>query len=303
MKTIIVGFGSIGKRHYQVLTELGHECVIVSRHYKEKNQEIYSSLSEAQGVNPDYIVIANESSLHISTLRESLRYFPSCKYLIEKPLSNEKLNIDDIDNGKIFIGYNLRFHPILQKIKSIVDKEKVLTCNIYVGQYLPNWRPNRDYRDSYSASYAQGGGVLFDLSHEIDYASWLFGQPKKSTGIISKLSSLEIDSPDVAVLLSSYINCEVACIHMDYLDRLGTRTIIINTDTQTIRADLINNTLQVNDDLISFNCERNDTYLKMHQAIIQDDQNSFPCTLAEGIKLTNHLVNLSKKSVGQNDFI
>ena len=96
---------------------------------------------------------------------------------------------------KIYVGYNLRFHPLLKYLKKYLSQsnDKLLSVNIYAGSYLPDWRKNTNYVKSYSASKRKGGGVELDLSHEIDYASWLFGKFNILEIINSKIIGNQMD--------------------------------------------------------------------------------------------------------------
>tara|TARA_R110000868_G_scaffold153644_9_gene379159 strand:- start:6066 stop:6980 length:915 start_codon:yes stop_codon:yes gene_type:complete len=304
MKALIIGYGSIGKRHHQILSDLDVNCALVSKHYTCANSEVYKTLEEASHSKPDYIVIANETSLHLKTLQQALLLFPNSKFLVEKPLGCESIQGSIISNSQnIFIGYNLRFHPILQRIRKLIENKRVLTSHIYVGQYLPDWRPEQDYRSSYSADRSKGGGVLFDLSHEIDYATWLLGPITSTTGLVSKVSSLEISSPDTAILLTKHENCDESTIHMDYLDRNCTRQIIINTDTHSIKADLTANTIIINKESFSVRCERNYTYSQMHKEVLDGNSGTSLCTLTEGVEITNYISSLTNSGTGPNGFI
>jgi Predicted dehydrogenases and related proteins len=163
---LVIGYGSIGKRHSDVLNNLGYKVVVVSRrNFKRSN--FYSNIEEALSKEDiQYIVIANETNMHLHTLQKLNYLGYRGKLLIEKPLAlTSNINF----HPDIFVGYNLRFHPIIQKVKKMLRNTKVLSVNCYVGQYLPTWRPNTDYTKCYSASKDLGGGVLNDLSHELDY--------------------------------------------------------------------------------------------------------------------------------------
>ena len=175
---LIIGFGSIGKQQYKVLKKLKifQNIYIYSKRNKKKN--FISEFYKIVNINPDLIVICSETAKHFSQLKFIESKFKNKIILVEKPLfSNSKyLNIK---NNKVFVGYNLRYDPMLQYIKKIIEKEKkIITSNITCNSFLPNWRI-RDYSKSYSASKRKGGGVHLDLSHEIDYTNWIFKNLKK----------------------------------------------------------------------------------------------------------------------------
>ena len=239
-KTVLVsGFGSIGQRHVRILREMGQKVHVFSRR-KLQEEEYYQNLEAALSeVHPEYVVIANETSEHESTLKKVLS-FGVPKILVEKPLFSTSIeNLTENPKSHVSIAYNLRFHPLLQRLRSEIKVQIVLSVKIYVGQYLPDWRPQQDYRKSYSASRGQGGGVLRDLSHELDYINWLFGPWQAISALGAHYSSLPGDSDDVFCLLLKMERCPALSLQMNYLDRCGRREITINTDEHTYHLDLV----------------------------------------------------------------
>jgi len=139
------------------------------------------------------------------------------------------------------IGYVLRFDNVLLKIKELIDQKKfgnVKIVDIKVGQYLPYWRTNKRYQDGVSAKKNLGGGALLELSHEIDYATWIFGYPKNIFGIAKKISDLKINVEDVASIIFEYPK-KIIQISLDFLQRTPKMEIKIVCDKATIYADLI----------------------------------------------------------------
>ena len=132
-----------------------------------------------------------------------------------------KFKFSETFRNRVFVAYNFRFHPVLNYLRKELKDQQVISTNIYCGQYLPGWRPNTDYRKCYSSSKKEGGGVLRDLSHEIDYAIWLFGEYEKLTAIGGKYSSLEIDSEDCISILLKMEKCNIVNITLNYLDKIS----------------------------------------------------------------------------------
>lgn len=173
-KVLIVGNGSIGKKHSTVFEKLGAAVGVVSSREVEKFQG-FATLAEAiEQFSPDSILISNETRKHLETLQEARELNFTGPVYIEKPLDSDYTEKDLPENGMVL--YNLRMNPLLKKMRELVADAKVVSVNIYCGQYLPEWRPDRDYRTTYSAKRSEGGGVLRDLSHELDYCQWLFGK-------------------------------------------------------------------------------------------------------------------------------
>ena len=175
MRTLVIGYGSIGIRHTEVLKSLGCIVSIVSKR-KLNIERCFSNIRDAINKGkPEYIVVANKTNEHIKTLIELKKIGFKGNILIEKPLSHNLLEIPNKDFNNVFVAYNMRFNPLLQRLIHELEGERIISSQAYVGQYLPDWRPKRDYRKSYSAKKIEGGGVLRDLSHELDFVSWLFG--------------------------------------------------------------------------------------------------------------------------------
>jgi len=211
------------------------------------------------------------------------------KVLIEKPISN------DLDN--IFVDYNLRYHPCINFIKDLLTQEIILSANI--GQYLPDWRPNRDYKTTYSSDYKKGGGVLLELSHEIDYMMYLFGKCNKSYGLASKLSDLDINCDDSVVGYLEFQKCKHVSFNFNLLDRQGRREIILNTNKSTFKIDIFNNEIVSKVGKKTFHFNKNESYKNMHLDILNND-GKIACKYYESIE-TIDLINKIKPINKQNE--
>ena len=283
MKTaLVIGFGSIGQRHARLLREMGLSVHVFSRRTLPEEKK-YQSLEVAlKEVDPKYVVIANETSEHYSALKTVLS-FEAPQVFVEKPLFSASVeSLPESPKSQVCVAYNLRFHPLLQRLCSEIKGQSVLSVQVYVGQYLPDWRPQQDYRNSYSVSRAQGGGVLRDLSHELDYLNWLFGPWQALTAMGGHYSSLDGDSDDVFCLLLKMERCPSVVLQMNYLDRTGRREILINTDQHTYRLDLVKQELwKDQESKVSFSVDRDETYLTQHRDMIEN-QGELCCSLSEG---------------------
>ena len=201
-----------------------------------------------------------------------------------------KIELNEVYN-KIFVAYNLRFHPIIQKIKYLIANEDILFINVRSGQYLPMWRPDSDYRNSYSSSKNKGGGALLDLSHEIDYIQWLFGDFVIKGSIITKISDLEIDSDDIVTVIARIKNNNALLnFTMDYLSKKPIREIIIYANEKDIIADLIKSEITINykngssENMDFKDIGRDFTYKKMHESLL-NGENTYLCSYYEGLKV------------------
>lgn len=267
VKIAVIGAGSIGSRHARILYELGHEVIVVSSHTESGN---YRTISDALKQDQyEYIVIASKTSQHSSDLKELSSAGFAGKVLVEKPLfaSTEKIQTNEFNLAGV--GYNLRFHPAIQWLRTTLSQlGAISSANFYVGQYLPTWRESNDYRTSSSASIDSGGGVLRDLSHELDLAQLFFGNWHQLTATGGKFSNLEIESQDTFSILLQTEKSPVVSIQLNYLDRLSQRTITINGDNGTISLDLISGFVRFNNTTETFKVKSDQTYSAQHNAMI-----------------------------------
>jgi len=284
LKALVIGYGSIGRRHARVLMELGCRVAVVSRR-SVVFEPSYSELSQALSAwQPDYVVVASKTSEHFQTVEDLTQHgFRDC-VLIEKPLFDQPAEMPKHNFSHVAVGYNLRCHPLLRRLKSFVnDAGNILTAHVYVGSFLPHWRPETDYRKSYSAKRKDGGGVLRDLSHELDYVLWLFGPWNKLTAHGGRFSGLEIDTEDAFSLLMETEYCPLVSIHMNYLDRVPRREIIMNTNRHTCWVDLVKNKITFNGVEESVTVARDDTYRVEHTAMLEGNIEGL-CTVEEAME-------------------
>lgn len=252
-RALVIGCGSIGRRHINNLVEFDNiasvsvcsnveDCLDALNNSNGKI-EILRSLNHPKA---DFAVICNETYKHLDTAiflaKKGIHLF------IEKPLSHNLYNIDRLKkviaakNIKLSVGYNLRFLGAVKYIKKQIERSSIgdlYFARIEAGQYLPQWRKNIDYKDSYSASSDKGGGVSLDLSHEIDYMCYLFGDPSRWKAIKNKISDLKIDSDDIFDALYLFKNNFVCSVHLDYLQRNKKREIRIVGSKGVIFCDFV----------------------------------------------------------------
>ncbi len=248
MKIVFFGLGSIGRKHMGILLKDCKYELYAFRSSKlgEKPppgvKEIFT-WKEFYQLKPDVVFITNPTSLHIKTAFRCARN--NCKLFIEKPLGNNKKGLAELINlirrKKLvtYVAYNLRFHPAIKKLKEYLNKYHFLHLQAVCTSYLPNWRPKRDFKKSYSAQKDLGGGALLDLSHEIDYISYLLGNITNVNGHFSRRSNLTIDTEDYADILVD-TDSGPANIHVDFFSHVKQRVIRIDFREMTIIADLIN---------------------------------------------------------------
>lgn len=297
MRAVVLGYGSIGARHARILAELGCETSVVSARAVEHPDVLPSLEAALASRDPDYVVIANATAAHSASLDELARLGFTGRVLVEKPLFQRVEPVADLPFERVAIGYNLRFHPLVQRLRAILAGEKILSVQCYVGQYLPTWRPQADYRANYSSQASQGGGVLRDLSHELDYLEHLLGDWLRVCAIGGHFSSLEGDSDDIFGLMLAYTRCALVQLQMNYTDRVGRRRILINTDARTIEADFTAGKLLIDGNAEDFTVERDHTYREMHHAMLAAHAGDL-CNLPEALS-TMALIEAAETSAAE----
>jgi predicted dehydrogenase len=281
---VVIGYGSVGQRHVRLLQDLGCQVGVVSRRLVDHAPRFTSIADALTALRPDYVVVANETSAHASTIIELLAAGFSGALLIEKPLG--RISANEL-NGAFrlsAVAYNLRFHPMLAALAEEVSGERIIAMQIYCGQYLPDWRPHADYRQSYSADLARDGGVLRDLSHELDYLLLLGGAWRRVAALGGRFGPLDINSDDCWAMLLELARCPAATVQVNYLDRPGRRALVLHTASHTYGADFGRATLERDGQARKFKFERDDMYIAQHRAMLSGDGSRL-CSLAEGEKL------------------
>ncbi|MDC1169961.1 Gfo/Idh/MocA family oxidoreductase [Candidatus Pelagibacter sp.] len=302
---LVIGYGSIGKKHAKILKNLKEidEVVVLSSQQKIPYRKI-NSLYEIKRLNPFYIVIASRTDKHYGQLKFLEKNFSKKKILVEKPLF-EKVYELKIKKNKVYIGYNLRFNPLIIFIKKILKKIDAIFVSAYCGYYLPYWRKYIPYTKSYSSSKIKGGGVILDLSHEIDYIIYIFGKIKILNFIKKKISNLNISSEDFFFLSGTSKKSKIIQISLNYISKKKIRGIKIETNKFGLYGDIINNKLEIvyknKTEIKKWKDDKNylNTYKKQHLAIIKNKNKELLCNFAEGFrtfKFLNKLKHLKNKN-------
>jgi predicted dehydrogenase len=270
-RVLVVGYGSIGARHVRLLCEMGCDVAVVSARAIDFPQR-YGSLREGWQLHrPTLVVVATATSAHYATLVELAQLGHVGDVLVEKPVFDNVLPLPANHFRQFRVAYNLRFHPVICRLREALANQRVISVQAYVGQYLPNWRPGTDYRLCYSAHADQGGGALLDLSHDLDYLGWMTGSWQRVAAVGGHMSPLEISSDDMFFLLYESERCPVIGVQLNYLDRLGRRHVIVNTAEHTYEADLVRSSLKIDGEELHFPVERDTTYRAMHAAMLSDN--------------------------------
>jgi len=253
-RVLIAGFGSIGRRHFDLVrARLPEAAITILRRPgsigEVSGATVVENLESAIATNPDFAILSGPAPFRLplaSRLAEA-----GVPLLLEKPLSSSYEDVEEfaaLASSKgvlVQVGYCLRFEPSLAALKSALDEGligRLLMVSAEVGQYLPDWRPGADYRQSVSAQKRLGGGVLLELSHEIDYLLWLFGPIANLSARTYQISDLELDVEDFAQLDLAFENGVVGSARLDMVQRAKTRGCKIIGDAGSLVWDGIGKT-------------------------------------------------------------
>lgn len=300
------------------LIELGQNDIILLRSHKStlpedeiKGIPVETSIEAALAHNPDGVIIANPTALHMDIAIAAAN--AGCAVFMEKPLSDSLERMPELrealkKNGERFqMGFQFRFHPGLATLKELLDNDAIGTPYSFRaewGEYLPGWHPWEDYRQSYSARKDLGGGVLLTLSHPLDYIRWLFGDPEWIWGMNGKISELELDTDDIAEIGLRMANGLVGTIHLDYYSRPTRNGLEVISSKGKLRCNNLNGivTLSPSDGIAEQHepeppYDRNNMFLdEMRRFIEVTSGNAQPsCTLEDGIA-AQRMVELIRRS-------
>ena len=281
LKVLVVGYGSIGKRHVKNLLKHSKVEIIICTKRTDiivtKRCKVVNSLQKGINEKPDVALITNVTNLHIPTAIKLAK--SGIDLFIEKPLSNSIKQVEELSKIvknkkiKVMIGCNLRFHECIIKIKKLIEKNaigKIISARVEWGSYLPDWHPDEDYRVSYAARRKMGGGIMFTCIHEIDYLYWFFGDVKEVVSFSGKYSNLELDVDDLSTALLKFKKKMIVELHLDHFQRPESRNCKIIGTKGTIYWDSDSNSVKLFDEkkkqwvkqITIKNYRRNDMYVK-----------------------------------------
>lgn len=281
MRILIIGNGSIGQRHARLLAEAGHEIAVVSSRPVESYRG-YASLEVAlSDFLPDFVIVASITSSHSADLSALSAFGYAKPALVEKPLLATVPEGMAKPDFPIMVAYNLRFHPVTFALQQALMGRTILAAHIIAGQHLSQWRPGRNVLSTYSANKEAGGGVVRDLSHELDLAQYLLGPLLLIAHHSGRVGNVTVDSEDIAAAILSSTKCPFVTIHLNYLDRQPRRHWLVLTESGSIEADFARSTLTIDGKVEIIPLAPDETYKRMHQAVLAGE--SGPCDWDEGI--------------------
>lgn len=298
MRSLIVGFGSIGEQHFDILKKIfGVDNVFVISRRQHNKKNFITSLNQIDLNEFNYFVIANEANLHLKWLDNINKL--DAKILVEKPLSDKKIVVEINNKFKnTYVGYFLRLHPLVKKIIQI-KKSEIYKVEFVNHSWLPDWRKNREYTKSVSANKELGGGVLNELSHDLDLAKYIFGSYEFSTSNLSRNPILKLNVFDTfegnAKVLNSEINLKFS---LSMAKKKNEKYIKIFTKDNFYKADFINNSFLnkgTEEKLSNYLSSKKHLLQVQHETIISKEKN-YLSTFEEGMWIANLIDSIERSN-------
>lgn len=262
MKLLVVGCGSIGKRHARNARKLGLEVVLCDIS-KDRMLELSDEIGAA-GIFTDYQIAAKESGAdaaliatpsHLHIAPASAMLSSGMHVMMEKPLCPSIADAASLKNlvaesKRVFMmAHTFRFRGEWQAIKSLLDSNpvgRIFSAEFLGGWYLPDWHFREDYRQEYAAQSRQGGGVMLtSMSHFFDVVSWFFGDIQEVVGAKMRLSPLDIDVDDAVMCAARTASGVAVTLSEDFLARCPRRTFRVNGEHGYLEADFNRRSLSI----------------------------------------------------------
>ena len=295
-KILIMGYGNMAQKYTKIIKKINFNTSIKYYSTQKIPNNLYKFDKKIINFNPEIIFICSSTNKHYTYLKKINQLVKNKIILVEKPIFEKIQNIKL--NNKVYVGYNLRYDPIIREIKRLIKNKKIWSVEVFCNSYLPRWR-KRNYKKTYSASKTLGGGVLLDLSHEIDYLLWYFKKINVKYVVNNKLSNLKINSDDNLVVYGSSKNVKQIILHLNYFSKLSSRTINISGQNINLKADLIKKKLVIEkngkDIFKSWREKKFDkTFERQINSIIKN-KNIYSASYSEGLNVLKTINKIRKR--------
>ena len=295
---IIIGSGLISKKHDLALKKIQKKVElkkISSRQFEKFKKEDFKKINI---LKPNLIIICSPATKHYNNFKQIEKNFEKINVLIEKPVFEKFYKIKKKLKNNYYVGYNLRFHPVILLLKKFLKNKKIFSINITSHSYLPKWR-KIDYRKSVSAKKKLGGGILLELSHEFDYLKWIFKDIKILHSFNKRVSRLQIETDDILNLTGQVNKKTLFNLNMNFFSTITTRLIKIDGNNFSLNADLIKNEIlivkggrKINKKFLNFSMQK--TYEYQLTEVLGNKISNI-CSLNEGLEVIKLIEKIKRK--------
>ncbi|CEK10223.1 Gfo/Idh/MocA family protein [Legionella hackeliae] len=259
-RAVIIGLGSIAKRHASNLKKLYPDIKILAMSSSGKLQdspiidvdELATTINQVISFRPDFAIVASPATFHFQHAKELLKL--NIPTLIEKPIAatrkdaKEMVVLANETKVPVSVAYCLRYLPAANIVKSILEENQlgpIYNVMAHVGQYLPDWRKDKDYRFSVSASLKLGGGALLELSHELDYLHWFLGELHLKYALLRNTNELNLDVEEIADVILSTDSGTICSVHLNLIQKKPQRYCNFVGEKGHLCWDLIENRVAI----------------------------------------------------------
>lgn len=304
---LVVGFGSVGKRHAQNLRDLGCRISCCDPQASRRAEEAgapegrYADMEAALAADAfDGVVVCSPTRYHPDQVIRALE--AGLPVLLEKPVAVSLAEAERIEavaraaSAPLLLGYTWRWWEPLSRVRTLLAEGGIGALRyvqFFMSAHLADWHPWERYQDWFMSSKAEGGGALLDESHWIDLMHWFFGRPTRLRGTVETISDLEIDADDNVDFLAEYPNRLRVYVHLDLYGRPHERFIRFVGEAGTLYWTSAPNQIRIttgaefNERIETFDCERNDMFLGVAKEFLEMLRTGRAprCTLADGLEV------------------
>tara|TARA_B100000965_G_C19581836_1_gene753925 strand:- start:1217 stop:2182 length:966 start_codon:yes stop_codon:yes gene_type:complete len=256
-KILIIGSGSIANKHIENLIDLKIKNIFVlikndleKKRFEKKNLSkiIFIKFREIDTWLSNQIlfaIIANSTNNHHKYIKYLIK--KKINIFCEKPISNQinlirKLRKEIIQKKIIFfMNYQLREHNLVKKLKKLLVKEKVFNVSLKITHNLKYWRKNKIRTNSYYIDKKKGGGVIFELIHEVNLINFLFGKIDKISTFRKNLFLKRAE--DQAASIFKTKKGVIGTLFQDMISPVKQRYIEVCSENKIFKLDFEENTL------------------------------------------------------------
>ena len=261
---LIIGTGSIAQKHIKNLISMNYKISVFSeRNRKIKNPKIKKKILYIKNLSDlskfNFVIIANETNKHLNYIKFCIEKKKDVYF--EKPVFHKKYNFIELEkkikknNLFFYCGYQLLMHEKIKFLSNFLKKQKILSFVFQVGYDYKKWREGKYTSSRYFLNRSKGGGVIFELIHEINLIQHLIGKIDKIKTLKKSTNSNKFE--DLGLSLIKTKNNVNGILYQDMLSSSYFRNYKIICKKCTIELDISKQILKINDKIFKINKKKN----------------------------------------------